>query len=84
MAEPVRLHRVRSVLERRRPEITATYRAVGTGIGKRDPADDGYVITVYLVRASDVPAAEQAVDGVPLQFIVTGEFRAQRPTERDQ
>lgn len=81
MAEPAPLERVRAVLERRREEITATYRAVGTGIGKSDPGATGYVITVYLAHASDRPAREQAVDDVPLQFVVTGQFRALKPKE---
>lgn len=79
MAEPAPLDRVRLVLEQRRSEIRSRFGAIGTGIGKRAPTDAGYVITVHLRSAADLPADAVETDGIPLQFVVTGEIRLQRP-----
>jgi hypothetical protein len=66
------LETVRSVLERHRAEITSRFEAVGTGIGR---AGDDYVITVYLGHTGHPPDGEVTVEGIRLQFEITGEFR---------
>jgi hypothetical protein len=74
MADPRSLDEVRAVLATHRADITRRFSAVGTGIGRPDP-DGPYVITVYI---ADLPSAPPAViDGVPLNFQVTGPFRAE-------
>ena len=63
---------VRQVFERHRAEILAAYHGVGVGIGKESLSDAGYVITVYLESPNDRPVAAPSIEGVPLNFIVTG------------
>lgn len=76
MGETGNLERVQQVLERNKDEILRRYKAVGVGIGKRE---NGYVITVYLKSKSDVPTELQTIQGVPVHFEVTGEFRPVAP-----
>ncbi|MGI8729686.1 MAG: hypothetical protein ACR2LK_06780 [Solirubrobacteraceae bacterium] len=82
--KPRDLETVREVKKRHGDEILRRYNAVGHGIGaagKRDhppaPEDAVYVIVVSLRSASDKPKSPQQIGGVPLRFLVTGEFEAQ-------
>jgi hypothetical protein len=73
--DTTRIESVRQVLEKRKDEILAAYRAVGVGIGKQKPTDPSYVIVVYLESRSDLPGGAVSIDGVPLKFEVTGPIR---------
>jgi hypothetical protein len=77
VADPGDLESVRRLLEEHRQEVVRAYRAVGTGIGSSEPGGPGYAIVVYLKEKSDMPAEPVALEGVPLKFVVTGEFRPQ-------
>jgi hypothetical protein len=69
------LGRVREVLRRNRTLILSTYHAVGVGIGK-DPADrTSFAIIVYLPRPGEQPRTRVTIEGVPLSFLVTGQFK---------
>lgn len=70
---------VSRVLDRHREEIVRTYGAIGSAVGKRDPADDEYVIVVYLRSAEEIPPQPVSIEGVPVKFVVTGEVRPLRP-----
>jgi len=72
MGETGNLERVQQVLERNKDEILRRYKAVGVGLGKRV---NDYIITVYLKSKNNVPTELQMIEGVPLHFEVTGEFR---------
>jgi hypothetical protein len=66
---------VGQVLDRHRDEIVRRFNATGSGVGKRDPADDTHVIVVYLRSADDIPADPVFIEGIPVKFVVTGEIR---------
>lgn len=75
LADPANLESVRELLHRKREELIRRYGAVGVAIGKPRLTDSSYVIVVYLPSRSNLPAAPQSVEGVPLKFEVTGRFR---------
>lgn len=82
-AVPRDLATVREVKQRHSHEILRRYNAVGHGIGtarKLDsppaPEDEVYVIVVHLRSSSDKPETPQQIGGVPLTFMVTGQFKA--------
>ncbi len=77
MADPADLESVRQALAQNREQLMRAYRAVGVGIGAREPGSREYAIVVYLKSAEDMPAETAAVEGVPLKFVVSGEFKAQ-------
>jgi hypothetical protein len=66
---------VRGILERHKSEILRKYRAVGVGIGQSKSVNRSHVIVVYLRSPEDQPPDPVALEGVPLQFEVTGEFK---------
>ncbi len=72
MADAKNFDSVRKVLAARRQEIVKRYNAAGAGIGRQG---DEYCITVYLKTARDRPKEPVRVEGIPLKFEVTGEFR---------
>ncbi|MDQ2898970.1 MAG: hypothetical protein M3Y07_04120 [Acidobacteriota bacterium] len=72
MENPKDLEAVRRVLAEHRDDIVARYHAVGTGIGRNE---NEYVITVYLRVAKDRPLEPVSIEGVRLNFEVTGEIR---------
>jgi hypothetical protein len=76
MTDPRSLDSVRAVVAEQGDAIRRQYRAVGTGIGRPDPAGP-YVITVYVVDHADVPSDPGAVEGIALHFEVTGRFHSQ-------
>lgn len=82
MSQSSSLDHVRDVLERHRADILARYGAVGVGIGKPDPTGSSYAITVYLESASQRPTEPVSIEGVPLQFKVTGRFKPLRQQVR--
>ncbi|MEV4112725.1 hypothetical protein [Nonomuraea sp. NPDC049695] len=77
----VDLATARRVLAERGNLIDREYpRSVGHGVGVvvADPERVGaraYGIVVYLADDSDMPRGPRFVDGVPISFTVTGEFR---------
>lgn len=73
------LEAVRRVLARHREAIEARYRAVGTAIGKGSRGQPKYVIVVYLKARSNEPKGTVSVDGIPLEFKVTGPFSLRGP-----
>ncbi|MGC4747106.1 hypothetical protein ACLQ28_15820 [Micromonospora sp. DT201] len=77
MAEPNSLDAVRAVLATHRADLTRRFAAVGTGIGRPDPAGP-YVITVYVTDPVLVALTSERVDGVALRFVLTGPFEARR------
>lgn len=56
---------------------------VGYGIGATkhsgpvNPKRKAFIIVVYLKSPLDAPSAPQALDGIPIRFVVTGVVRAQ-------
>lgn len=74
MADPTALEDVRAVLQARKDELIRTYGAEGVGIGK-DASGEGYALVVY-VATRDLLRTEESIDGIPVRFEVTGEFRA--------
>ncbi len=74
MADPRVLAEVRAVLEARKEELIRTYDAEGVGIGGGWPGG-GYALVVYLAETRQLPT-EESIDGIPVRFEVTGEFRA--------
>lgn len=74
MADPTALEEVRSVLEARKDELIRTYGAEGVGIGK-STSGEGYAIVVYLATPEQL-RTEESIDGIPVRFEVTGQFRA--------
>jgi hypothetical protein len=74
MADPTKLDEVRDVLARNKSQIMSTYRAEGVGIGKEKPTDTSHVLVVYIASRGDLPKQPIAIEGVPLQFEVTGKF----------
>lgn len=74
--DPKNLDDVRRVLQNNKDELMRRYDAAGVGIGKRDPKDDAYVITVLMKTSQNIPTEPVEVEGVPLKFDVTGEFKA--------
>lgn len=75
MVDPSVLTEVRAVLEARKEELTRTYKAEGVGIGEV-PSGEGYALVVYLAEPAQVPTEGASVEGIPVRFEVTGEFRA--------
>jgi len=81
---PQPLARVEAVLRGQRDKLMERYRgAVGVGIGSIDPSrprpptDPAYLIVVYLRDRETMPEGRVDLRGVPIRFVVTGEFRAQ-------
>jgi hypothetical protein len=72
MTDSQDLNYVRLVRQRYQEEILTRYHAVGMGIGRQSPPGDGYAIVVYLQSRQDLPESPIKVEGVPLQFEVTG------------
>lgn len=75
MVDPKNLQEVRNYLQMHKDEIMHTYQAIGTGIGKNFPADNSYVIVVYLANKKQQPLNPVVLDNIPLQFVVTGEIK---------
>lgn len=75
MANMIDLGSVRAVLERHKQEILRSYNAVGVGVGKDEEVPESYVIVVYLESADARPNLPVVVDGVPLRFKITGQFK---------
>lgn len=71
------LEEVREVLARRKRELIDRFNAEGAAIGKADPKDSSYVITIYIADPSSIPDGSFEVEGIPLKFVVSGRFRAQ-------
>jgi hypothetical protein len=66
---------VSEVLDRHRDEIVHDFDAIGSGVGKRRLGDDAYVIVVYL-RAPRRTATEPVfIEGIAVDFVVTGEIQ---------
>lgn len=78
MADSRSLEYVRTILRQHRTELLRDYRAVGVGIGSPDQIGR-YVITVYVRRRSDIPTEARELEGVPLLFEISEEFRPQAP-----
>jgi hypothetical protein len=79
----VTFERAKAVLDRNQRLIRTRYRGVvGTGIGAvpgASRARDGenlFGIMVLVKTSADVPRTRQSIEGVPLIFMVTGEFTA--------
>ena len=73
------LEHVREVLARHRETLMALPGATGTGIGA-SASGSGYVIVVYLVGpANGLPGPEE-LEGVAVQYTVTGAFSQQNLT----
>ena len=66
------LDAVRALLERRRKDLLAQYKAAGVGVGRHG---DDYVIVVYLMTADQQPRTAETVEGVSIRFEVTGPFK---------
>jgi len=77
MFNPKNLDDVRQFKREHKEKIMQQYQAEGVAIGKRHPNDDSYVIVVYLATPRNLPKKPVAVDGIPFQFEVTGQFKAQ-------
>ena len=75
MADPTQLESVQDVLARHKEEITHRYQAAGVGIGKANPADQAYVITVYLTSSGAREGGPVSIEGITLMFKVTGPIR---------
>lgn len=76
MADSRSLEYARAVLRQHRMELLRDHGAVGVGIGRPDQTGR-YGITVYVQHPSDMPAQPQELEGVPLHFEITEEFRPQ-------
>ena len=74
MVDPCNLEKVRQLLRLNKTELIRRYQAEGVAIGKQLLAGDCYVIVVYLDHEQKVPIQPVALEGVPLQFEVTGKF----------
>jgi hypothetical protein len=67
---------VKEVLQRHKAELLARPGVVGVGIGKSESDNPTYVIVVYL-RSAQGPAMDPfQLEGVSVQFEVTGDFKA--------
>ncbi len=75
---PKNIDDVRKVLREHKEEIIQQYQAEGVAIGKRHPKDDSYIIVVYLATHRSLLKKPVVVDGIPLQFEVTGRFKLQQ------
>jgi hypothetical protein len=82
VADATDLASVRQVLQEHREQIIRDYHAVGVGVGAKDGSSGEYAIVVYLKSERDVPSQPVTVDGVSIQFVVTGEFRAHSAKEK--
>jgi len=66
---------VTAVLDRHRDAIVRDFGAIGSGVGKRRLDDAEYVIVVYLREPRAHPAEPVSIEGIPVEFVVTGEIR---------
>jgi hypothetical protein len=66
---------VSAILDRHRDEIVRDFGAIGSGVGKRRLEDADYLIVVYLREPRPHPAAPVSIEGIPVEFVVTGEIR---------
>jgi len=76
-ADAKNLDYVREVLQRNKKELMRRYKSEGVGIGKRNPKDDSYVITVFMATPENIPTDPVEVEGIPIEFKVTGKFKTQ-------
>jgi hypothetical protein len=76
-ADAKNLDYVREVLQRNKKELMQRYKSEGVGIGKQNLKDDSYVVTVFMATLENIPTEPVEVEGIPLQFEVTGKFKAQ-------
>jgi hypothetical protein len=68
------LERVNEIWARRGPELIGSIEgATGGGIGATDGEP---VIRIFLLSEDDRPAEPASLEGVPVEFVVTGPFRA--------
>jgi len=77
VADSANLDAVKEVLQQHKRELMERYQAEGVAIGKASPADDRYVIVVFLAKKQDGLTESAEVDGIPVSFRVTGRFEAQ-------
>jgi hypothetical protein len=75
--DPKKLEDVRDVLNRNKKELMKRFSAEGVAIGKRNPTDDSYVLTIFLDTSRDIPTEPAEIEGIPLKFEITGKFKAQ-------
>ena len=75
--DPKKLEDVRDVLNRNKKELMNRFNAEGVAIGKLNPTDNSYVLTVFLDTSRDIPTEPVEIEGIPLKFEVTGKFKAQ-------
>ena len=82
-AAPQPLARVEAILKSERDTLLRRYEgAVGVAVGSidpdqpRPPDDPVYLVVVYLRDREALPKDDEVVKGVPIRFVVTGEFRA--------
>ena len=66
---------VSEILDRHRDQIVRDFNAIGSGVGKRQLDDDAYVIVVYLRTPRMASAEPVFIEGIPVDFVVTGEIR---------
>jgi hypothetical protein len=69
------LEQVRHFFQDRKQELIDRYKAQGGGIGKNEAGD--YVIVLYLDSKEKVPPKLVEIDGITIQFKVTGRIRLQ-------
>ena len=77
MIERRDVEQVRAVLVRNRDAILSRHKATGVGIGKAEAGAEEYVIVVYVEKEAEKPEEALAVEGVPLEFVVSGAFKLQ-------
>lgn len=68
---------VREIFNRNKTDLLGQFNALGAGIGKIEPTDESYVITIYLADEDSIPKESIDIEGIPLKFVVSGRFRKQ-------
>lgn len=77
MINPKNIDEVRTFFHKNKDDIIEKYHAIGAGIGKKNPQDEGYVIVVYLQDKQFLPENPVILSGVPLKFEITGKLNLQ-------
>lgn len=67
------LEEVRRCFHARKQELMDKYKAQGGGIGKDEAG--GYMIVLYLASSKGQPSEPVEVDGIPIQFKITGRMK---------